>query len=346
MAKGKKRTEKRKKPNNILPLGSVRNEEDPGDIFAEGAETRKGVGREDLEMLARGVIDELEKAGIQGEKEVCRFLEEAIGGRSLGGIFDSYEMTPEEQACDYVDQAGETEDPVEAVRLCAQALELDPFCVDAQVILARLVHDVDAEFLLALKCIIITHENHLGEEYMQGNRGHFWGILETRPYMRARMTLVHGLDTMGFPELAAREAEGMLELNPGDNQGVRDPLRAMYLTLGWLDKLDELNKTYSESGMVMADWSRVFGLFLRGKIDKAEKAARTAHQSNPHAIDYFSGRKKIPDDIPDCYALYSKDEAIIGAYTFSQAFEEHPEFQKWTRGLKGFDKPKKTKKKK
>ena len=65
--------------------------------------------------------------------------------------------------------------------------------------------------------------------------GHFWGIHETRPYMRARYGLVEAL--LKFKTYAAvKAAHGhlmeMLRLCRGDNMGVRDIVPALFLRLG------------------------------------------------------------------------------------------------------------------
>jgi len=48
--------------------------------------------------------------------------------------------------------------------------------------------------------------------------GHFWGLPETRPYMRARAALAEALQRAGRIEAAVAEMAGVLELNPNDNQ--------------------------------------------------------------------------------------------------------------------------------
>ncbi len=65
---------------------------------------------------------------------------------------------------------------------------------------------------------------HLGPEFFEENVGHFWGIVETRPYMRARLGLAFTLWGTGERDAAIEQAQDMLRLNPGDNQGVRYPL--------------------------------------------------------------------------------------------------------------------------
>ncbi|KAF9702017.1 hypothetical protein EKO04_000413 [Ascochyta lentis] len=63
---------------------------------------------------------------------------------------------------------------------------------------------------------------------------HFWGIHETRPYMRARFTLVESLllvNTETAVNAALDHLLAMLQLCRSDNMGVRDVVPALFLRL-------------------------------------------------------------------------------------------------------------------
>ena len=65
--------------------------------------------------------------------------------------------------------------------------------------------------------------------------GHFWGIHETRPYMRARYGVVEALlkiKTYAAVKAAHEHLMEMLRLCRGDNMGVRDIVPALFLRLG------------------------------------------------------------------------------------------------------------------
>jgi hypothetical protein len=78
---------------------------------------------------------------------------------------------------------------------------------------------------------VAAGERALGQEAFQRDAGHFWGILETRPYMRARLGLARSLWTAGRRDEAVRHLQDMLRLNPNDNQGVRYTLAGFLLFL-------------------------------------------------------------------------------------------------------------------
>ena len=84
--------------------------------------------------------------------------------------------------------------------------------------------------------------------------GHFWGIMDTRDYMRARYAYVRAvlkIKTFDAVDLAASHLRDMIHLNRSDNMGVRDLLPALYLRLGRdqeaYDFIKWWQKVYNES---------------------------------------------------------------------------------------------------
>jgi hypothetical protein len=61
----------------------------------------------------------------------------------------------------------------------------------------------------------------LGPRGFKEYAGHFWGFLETRPYMRARAGLAGTLLKLGDVDGALAHYRDMLKLNPNDDQGIR-----------------------------------------------------------------------------------------------------------------------------
>lgn len=81
--------------------------------------------------------------------------------------------------------------------------------------------------------------------------GHFWGIHETRPYMRARYALVECLlkiKTLHAVQTALDHALDMLRLCRGDNIGVRECIPAMFLRLGKDQECYDFIKWYFTTG--------------------------------------------------------------------------------------------------
>ncbi|KAL9051209.1 MAG: hypothetical protein Q9206_004794 [Seirophora lacunosa] len=81
--------------------------------------------------------------------------------------------------------------------------------------------------------------------------GHFWGVLSTRDYMRARFALVEAIlkvKTFDAVKAAAEHIRDMLRLCRSDNMGVRDLLPALYLRLGRDQEAYDFIKWYETKG--------------------------------------------------------------------------------------------------
>ncbi|HXY17585.1 MAG TPA: tetratricopeptide repeat protein [Gaiellaceae bacterium] len=68
---------------------------------------------------------------------------------------------------------------------------------------------------------VAAGERALGPRIFAEGAGYFWGLVETRPYMRARAALAALLWKLGRREEALEHARELLRLNPNDNQGIR-----------------------------------------------------------------------------------------------------------------------------
>src|SRR5512140_1031394 len=88
------------------------------------------------------------------------------------------------------------EDTTEQLELAVKAAVLDPRCTDALVILADIFEGID-DYVEAMYLIVMRAAEDLGAELFQQERGHFWEVVDTRPYMRARLQLALGLREAG-----------------------------------------------------------------------------------------------------------------------------------------------------
>lgn len=236
----------------------------------------------------------------------------------------------ESQECYYDAMEARTEE--EALNLLSRALELDPGNTDAWLMMMSHTSPLSAdEEIGTLRKIVAGAEERLGTEAFKEFAGHFWGFHETRPYMRARAALADALHRAGRIESAAAEVEGLLELNPGDNQGLRYRLLGTYLALGRLDDARRLFGQYPDEfdfNTVFA-WARVLERFLSGKPEEALKAVAAAEKQNGFSKSYLLGHRKIPKILPDSYASGSKEEAACFAGDLQSAWNAHPAAKKW-----------------
>jgi tetratricopeptide (TPR) repeat protein len=175
------------------------------------------------------------EALMEGEKfanvdEANARLEEMIGDGRLPERARAWKQDdPKFRAQDMTYDALETDDLGEALRLVHEALELDPDCTDAQRLMVALLPTSVENRLHLMREVVEKAERSMSESFVQKNTGHFWGMVTTRPYMRAKQHLGELLAETGDLEGAIATFERMLELNPKDNQGMRSPLLGLYL---------------------------------------------------------------------------------------------------------------------
>ena len=236
----------------------------------------------------------------------------------------------ESQECYYDAMEARTEE--EALDLLSRALELDPGNTDAWLLMMSHTPPLSADDEIGtLRKIVAGAEERLGTQAFKDYAGHFWGYHETRPYMRARAALADALHRAGLIEPAAAELEGMLELNPGDNQGLRYRLLAFHLALGRMDATRSLFARYPDEfdhNTVFA-WSRVLERFLSGMPEEAATALAVALKQNAFTKAYLLGHRRLPKHPPDSYAPGSQEEAACFAGDLQLAWNAHPAAKKW-----------------
>lgn len=238
-----------------------------------------------------------------------------------------------DKAADLVFDSWETADNDEAYALLTEAVELDPRNVDAWRGLMDFEPLGREEEIAFLRQLVALGEKNLGKKVFQELKGHFWGVLETRPYMRARARLAQRLVQAGRLEEAVTEHEGMLELCPNDNLGIRYGLMALYLALNNLEGANRLFREYDErEHFAMFAWAFVLERYLAGDSDGAAEALAAARKQNPYAEAYFSGAKKLPKRMPGAYSMGSQEEAMIAWNILQTAWEKHPSARDWVGG--------------
>ena len=213
--------------------------------------------------------------------------------------------------------------------LAKKALTIDPDCTDALVVLAEAESRSAEELIEGLEKAVAAGERSLGAQYFEENRGHFWGLIETRPYMRARCDLANLLLENGQTGKAVAHFETMIDLNASDNQGLRYVLLGCYLSVDNLIAARRLMRQHKETASAFFSWGRTLERILSGDFEGAEKALKEARASNQFVELYLTGRKKLPQSLPDSYSLGSDDEAVICMDILGKAWVEHPGALLW-----------------
>lgn len=145
---------------------------------------------------------------------------------SANGIMEKAPLkrSPEDaarEAQELIYDAWESGRKSERIRLARRALVIFPDCADAYNLLATDAAKTPEEKIGYYEKGMEAARRTLGEKNFKEGKGHFWGILDTRPYMRSRAGLMQCLWDAGRHDEALHHARDMLKLNPNDNQGIR-----------------------------------------------------------------------------------------------------------------------------
>lgn len=197
------------------------------------------------------------------------------------------------------------------VELAGQALAISPDCADAYVLLAQeAASRLEAATELYRKGVE-AGARALGKRAFKQDVGHFWGLLETRPYMRARAGLAQCRWKAGQHDEAIAHYRDMLRLNPGDNQGIRYLLAACLLDTGQDAELATLlDKHANDAGAAWAYTRALLAFRTGGDTERSRELLADARAANPHVPAYLLGRKKLPKHMPHYISFGGETEAI------------------------------------
>ncbi len=238
--------------------------------------------------------------------EANAFLKQAL----VGGTPPAFTpRTPLEAAQDLVYQALEASGP-RRVRLAHEALARSPDCADAYVLLAEATDGLQHAKRL-YEAGIEAGLRALGPEPFAEDVGHFWGIVETRGYMRACQGLAAVLWALGEQEAALDHAREMLRLNPMDNQGIRYLLAEWLLAVGDDDALTRLLRAYPDEGTAAWAYTKALLSFRQhGPGGVATRALKAALRTNPYVPFYLFGLEELPEELPDYVGMGDEREAV------------------------------------
>ena len=182
------------------------------------------------------------------------------------------------------------------IALARKALGISPLCADAYVLLAEEARSVEEARDYYAKGVE-AGELALGPGGFKQYAGHFWGFLETRPYMRARAGLAGTLVKLGDVAGALAHYRDMLKLNPNDNQGIRYVLAGCLLRQGDDSALKELLAAHEDGS---AFWLYTRALVAFRESGDERRAGRGAGQGclvRERACARHPGRREASGDL-------------------------------------------------
>jgi tetratricopeptide (TPR) repeat protein len=235
-----------------------------------------------------------------------------------------------DKAQELIHEAFESEDPEYQVACAVGALRLSQDCADAYTILADYSSD-PREALTLAEAGVQAAERQLDPEIFESGAGKFWGIAETRPYMRARMTRARSLWDNGEHERSIEELRKLLALNPDDHQGVRYMLASRLAERRSTDLLMELLEKYDEDS---AAWyfTRALAAFQKEGDTPASRALlKKARKSNKHVEGLLRDRLGFAPPEPTIWTPGDSGEAAAYYQDYLGGWVETPGAITWLR---------------
>jgi len=251
----------------------------------------------------------------------------------MAGFGDNPPTGPLQEAQKRIYQAWEEQNPKRRIALAHEALTLSADCADAYVLLAEEEAKTLDDALAYYQQGVAAGERALGQAAFQEYVGHFWGVIETRPYMRAREGLANILWELGRKEEAGEHYSELLRLNPGDNQGIRYNLLNLLLERDDDDATRKLLDEYEEES---AEWlySKALITFRQqGPTCTSNALLKAAIKVNVHVPAYLTGRKRTPTHRPTFVGMGDESEAITYANAYLREWRKTTGAVAWLQRL-------------
>ncbi len=248
----------------------------------------------------------IEQQGIQTQEELEALMSSLLG-KPLPEL-SKEDMTAEEQARELVWEAQEL--PINKGRRRAKkALKLYPDCIEAYEYLGESYQYYDKRQEYFEKGIEIGRRI-FGGDFLKEHKGHFWHIAETRSFMRCLGGLAECYYDPGQTPKAIAIWKEMLELNPGDNQGVRYALLSALLEVKDLETYHTYHKKYKEKTTMSLYPQALYTYLRKGDVAESRAKLRAAVKANPHVPPLLFATYP-PQEYLYSYVMGSEEEAII-----------------------------------
>ncbi len=292
-----------------------------------GKKKKKGI--KSTEKITSNISKLLEDKEFESVEEVREYLNQFTGKSEMPPVVN---QTPLRRAQDIIYEAWDFVYPADRVEAAHEALEISKDCADAYVILAEDAatswEETKDYYMKGIK----AGERALGKKNFEEYKGHFWGFTKSRPYMRARRGHAHALWKLGRHEEAIENYRDMLELNPGDNQGIRYILAACYAEDQRWDDLEKLFNMEKYKNDCAADWiysEALLAYVKNGSCEETNKLLLVARKYNAHVPDYLVGKKIPSEKLPDRITLGGESEAMCYGAVFLEAWKKVPGAIEW-----------------
>lgn len=277
----------------------------------------------ETEKVFREMHKAIEGKEFENEEQVNKFMNEFVQNFNKG-----LKENKKADSYDYLKMAEDAVTVEETIKYAKKALKLDPYCLDAEYLIAQSEAESIDALIIKMEKIIRKGEEQLEKRgiSMEEDAGSFYGLWETRPYMRIRKGYLELLLEMGRFRMAVGEAEELLRLSENDNLGVRFSLMALYCYFeDEKNALNLLGRYEEESSFMLLPLIALY--YKMGNVKKMRKYIKKLQNKNPDlqsAMEMMmdADQEKTLLDIAnsEMYSPFSGEEFILafteGSYLY------------------------------
>ena len=252
----------------------------------------------------------LKNNNVENIDEANEKLQEFIKMYNNGEI--EYQNTPLDDAYEILEEAQNAKNEKEAIKLAKKAYEKSSECFDAILFQCDLEENGIKRIKLLDDGLEFEKSRLKKEKYFdKENIGHFYGIFETRPYIRGLVTKAEYLLEDGKLRQAGNICKEVLRLNENDNLGARYLLMAIYATLEEEKDMLDLYKKYPEEDLEML--FPLFAIYYKiGNDKKALEYLNRIDKCNSNFVKLFNGTIKESEKVsPGYYSMGDSSEIFM-----------------------------------
>lgn len=265
----------------------------------------------------RIITDFLENTDAENDEELDEKLQEFMEKYNNGEI--EYENTILDEAYELLEKAENAKSKTQALKYAKKAYDTCPDCFDAILFQVQLEDNPLKRWKLLEEGLELEKERLEDNNYFtKDNIGRFYGLFETRPYIRGLCAKVACLLQDGKIKQSRDLCKEIIRLNESDNTGTRYILMAIYAYLEDEEELLKLYKKYKEDNLEML--FPLFALYYKlGNDKKTKEYLDKINKSNPNFVKFFKGTMKDNNNVPKGY--YSKgDSSEVKMYFTNYTF--------------------------
>ena len=237
----------------------------------------------------------------EANEKIKEFIEKYNNGEM------EYKNTPLDDAYEILEEAQYAANEKAAIKLAKKAYEMSPECFDAILFQCDLEKNAKKRMKLLNEGLEFEKNRLTKQKYFdKENIGIFYGIFETRPYIRGLVIKAEYLLEEGKLRQATNICKEVLTLNENDNLGARYLLMAIYATLEEEKDMLDLYKKYPEEDLEML--FPLFALYYKiGNDKKAKEYLNRIDKCNSNFVKYFKGTIKPSEKVKPGY--YSRGDS-------------------------------------